>query len=358
MPNNFGDTFVDSYKFGTKIAQDEQQHAQAVAMEEQKLAATQAMEAVKMEALNKQIESQTSYQNRMLQHQYESDANQIRQQQLQTFNSQFGMIDPKEAAKYGIKAVPIESQQGSFDRLPLKEQKGLWITDTGSLAQLRAYKAIEFQQSKLDAKDLKDDEFMQRMMMLTKVANENVRGLTKEEIVPGKEPGLLVKSYRGWKESSDSFNIPGTPIVNPAWWLGLGVKAIKGVANAFSSGSPTQTNQIIDESKLGPAMDKQAEIIQAMEIGLLNKKVNPKLADTYLDPQKSTLLQMADSRLTKDANGIPITLNNTQGMSTATVGKIKDILDEIRLRQLANQARNLNNQRTELQVEQLQNKVQ
>ncbi len=340
MPQNFGEVFAQNYAGGVKLEKEMQRHAEEVVLEEQKMEATRAIEVARMEQLNKQLEATTSYQNRMLQHQYESDAQQVRQQQLQTFESRWGRIDPKIAKAYGIKAIPIESQQDTYDRLPLKEQAGNWITDTESLNRLRYLQTAEYMARKEAAKETKDDQFLAQITALTKLANENARGYVKQETIPGEEPGAVNKYLsEQWNQSSlkillDKFD----------------------KLNLFGSGSPAQTKYVTDESRLGPAIDKQVNIIQSMEASIMNKKVNPKLASMFLDPQKSALLQMVSGHIAKDDKGMPV-LTNTQGMNPTTISKIQDILDEYRMQQLSEQAKSLSNEKTQLQVEQLEEKV-
>lgn len=109
MPSDFGDTFVESYKYGTKIAQDEAQHAKAVAMEEQKLAATKAMEAAKMEALNKQIE--IAEQERQDRANYQYDTTQREKRQL--FEQSMLSVDPENKYVKQLKIPVFSSEQAA-----------------------------------------------------------------------------------------------------------------------------------------------------------------------------------------------------------------------------------------------------
>jgi hypothetical protein len=358
MPNNFGDTFVDSYKFGTKVAQDEQQHAQAVAMEEQKLAATKAMEAAKMEALNKQITIADQERADRAKYQYDT----VYKERLQSAHNDYISVKgdpafkaiPKTSAKQVMSMYDIGGISPDDEFVP-KEQFAMVKARENLLWQLGMQDARE------KAKEGKEDEFLQRMMKITKDANENARGLMKQETTPAIPPGIINKTYNDVKDNpwfAPAVTTAGQLLINPLFGLRHGVKLASDVLGAFSSGTPEETKYVTDESKLGSVMNKQTELLQIMELELANKKVNPKVVEMYLDPQKSTLIQMADSRLVKDKNGIPIDIGNTQGLGNATVGKIKDIIDEIRMRQLANQARDLGNQKSELQVQQLQEKVQ
>jgi hypothetical protein len=363
MPG-FGDTFVQSMQFGTKIASDEQQHAEAIAQKDKELQASQAMEALKMDALNRQITIAEETKANQVKYQYDI----LHDARMKYAHDDYISVKgdpafkniPKTSAKQVMDMYNIGGISPDDEFVP-KEQFAMVKARENYLWQLNMAEAKE------TAKTNKEDEFFKRMSELTKLANENVRGLTKETEV-STNPDYVAPSLKGslgegtgnyefhnQRFKSSPFNFLGT-LWKDSQWLASRIEDVGGLLKQDISGGPgiMKKEYSIDESKLGPAMDKQTEILQAMEIGLMDKKVNPKLAETYLDPQKSTLIQMADSRLSKDANGIPIALINTQGMSSATIGKIKDILDELRLRGLVNQAKDLYNQKTELQVEKLQ----
>lgn len=354
MPQGFGDTFVQSLQFGTQIAQrqdekqqEKQQFATQIALKEKEMQATQVMEGLKMEELVRQTKVQEEIKTNAANYQYDS----LYDERMKTLGAQlisvkgdhaFDRVD-KISGKQAMNRFQVAGLDPNDELVP-KEYFAL----IKGQEQYRWQLSLE--EGKEKAKTDKEDMFFKRMTKLTEDANKNVRGLTKQETIPARTPGLVPGI------TSQLFNnpnlVPGYS--NPFLMMKNLGSAIGGM---FDPGQEAGTKQVIDESKLGPAMDKQTEIIQTMEIGLMDKKVTSQLANTYLDPQKSTLLQMADSRLTKDVNGIPIALTNIQGLSTSTIGKIKDILDEIRLRQLTNQTKDLGNQKTTLQVQQLDQKV-
>jgi hypothetical protein len=337
MPQNFGDVFAQSYSNGVKLEQDMQQHAKAVALEEEKLAATQAIETVRSEQLNKQIELQ--------QQKNASDANyqfnSLTREATKDLMDNFIRVDNDPLFTRANKMTADELKQFSPNSNP---PEGLYVNkmEYGLAKQKEAYAwQLRLADAREKAKELKDDEFVNNIMSLTKLANENAQGLMKQETIPAQEAGVIPKYFsEQWNQSSMKIILDKI-----------------GKLNLFGSGTPAETKFVTDESKLGPAMDKQAQIIQSMEALIMNKKVNPKLASTFLDPQKSALLEMVSSRLVNDDKGLPV-LANTQGMNPTTISKVKDILDSYRMQQLIEKTKSLGEQKLGLQVEQLQEKVQ